>query len=151
MNSSRRHVYVDYAHTPDALEKTQTTVRAVLEPEQKLWVVFGCGGDRDRLKRPKMAAAASRIAHFVVLTSDNPRTEDPVQILEDIASGLETTAHVKKILDRRAAIHHALTSMSSRDVCVIAGKGHETYQIVGSEKLPFDDAEIAREILDQIA
>jgi UDP-N-acetylmuramoyl-L-alanyl-D-glutamate--2,6-diaminopimelate ligase len=140
-------VVVDYAHTPDALQRVLETARR-LTPG-RLGVVFGAGGDRDRGKRPLMGRIAAELAHRVWLTSDNPRSEDPVAILREIAAGVEPppaegyTAHP----DRRDAIVAALGWARAGDTVVIAGKGHETYQIVGSQTLPFDDRQVAREWL----
>lgn len=136
-------VFVDYAHTPDALERVLMAVRP--STEGKLWVVFGCGGDRDRGKRPEMGTIARRMADEVVVTSDNPRTEVPEKIIEDIlASGVK--ARVIDV-DRRAAIGAAISQAAAEDTIVIAGKGHEDYQIIGKEKLPFSDQEVARAFL----
>jgi UDP-N-acetylmuramoyl-L-alanyl-D-glutamate--2,6-diaminopimelate ligase len=132
-------VFVDYAHTPDALERALKAVRP--STEGKLWVVFGCGGDRDRGKRPEMGEIARRMADEVVVTSDNPRTEVPEQILEDILACGVTPRVVD--VDRRAAIGAAVSQAALEDTVVIAGKGHEDYQIIGREKLPFSDQEVA--------
>jgi UDP-N-acetylmuramoyl-L-alanyl-D-glutamate--2,6-diaminopimelate ligase len=138
-------VFVDYAHTPDALERALKAVRP--STEGRLWVVFGCGGDRDKGKRPEMGRIAGRCADEVVVTSDNPRTEVPEQILEDIlASGVK--ARVINV-DRRAAIGEAIRQASGQDTIVIAGKGHEDYQIIGKEKLPFSDQAVALSFLEQ--
>jgi UDP-N-acetylmuramoyl-L-alanyl-D-glutamate--2,6-diaminopimelate ligase len=134
----------DYAHTPDALERALCAVRPFATG--KLIVVFGAGGDRDRGKRPEMGAVAERVADRVILTSDNPRTEDPERILDDIASGLRRQDY-ERIEDRRQAIARALTVAGPEDVVLLAGKGHETYQIRGTEKLPFDERVIVRELL----
>lgn len=134
-------VFVDYAHTPDALEKACATLRE-LRPE-RLITVFGCGGDRDRNKRPLMAETASRSSDLVVLTSDNPRTEDPEQILDDAAKGLRG-ASSERIVDRREAIRRAIGLARPRDIVLIAGKGHETYQQIGDTKFDFDDRQEAR-------
>ena len=144
-------VAVDYAHTPDALARTLATARKLLTGQGRLAVVFGCGGDRDRGKRPLMGEIAVRLADRVWVTSDNPRTERPEAILDEIAAGIARARagldrHVT-IPDRKAAIRAALGWARAGDVVVIAGKGHETYQIVGSEVLPFDDREIARRVL----
>ncbi len=138
-------VLVDYAHTAEALEK----VLAYLKPlvRGKLLVVFGCGGDRDRGKRPLMAAAVERHADVAVLTSDNPRTEDPARILADVLQGFRVRKSVKVIADRREAIFKAVKSAKADDLLVIAGKGHETGQITREGVLPFDDREVAREAL----
>jgi UDP-N-acetylmuramoyl-L-alanyl-D-glutamate--2,6-diaminopimelate ligase len=142
-------VVVDYAHTPDALENVLTTARKLLEPGARLGVVFGCGGDRDRGKRPIMGGIATRLADRVWVTSDNPRSERPEAILAEIETGIPAAAagRHESIADRRRAIQGAVAWAREGDVVVIAGKGHETYQIVGSEELPFDDREVAREAL----
>jgi UDP-N-acetylmuramoyl-L-alanyl-D-glutamate--2,6-diaminopimelate ligase len=132
-------VIVDYAHKPDALEKLLAAVRE-LKPESNLWVVFGCGGDRDKGKRPQMGEIAARGADRVVVTSDNPRSEDPHKIIEEIvAAAPEATV----IENRRDAIAHAIDSAAATDVVVIAGKGHETYQVIGDRVVHFDDREEA--------
>jgi len=137
-------VFVDYAHTPDALEKACLTLRE-LKPE-RLITVFGCGGDRDRSKRPLMAAAAASASDVVFLTSDNPRTEDPAAILRDAEAGLGGCSS-RSIPDRREAIREAIELAKEGDLVLIAGKGHETYQQVGTEKFDFDDREVARECM----
>jgi UDP-N-acetylmuramoyl-L-alanyl-D-glutamate--2,6-diaminopimelate ligase len=142
-------VVVDYAHTPDALERTLATARKLVAPGGRLAAVFGCGGDRDRGKRPLMGGIAARLADRVWVTSDNPRSERPEAIIAEIITGIPQAAldrHVT-IPDRKAAIRSALEWARPGDVVVLAGKGHETYQIVGSEVLPFDDRAIAREAL----
>lgn len=137
-------VIVDYAHTPDALENVLSTLTEL--KQGKLWVVFGCGGDRDRTKRPMMGEIAGQLADCVVLTSDNPRSEDPMLILDDIAAGLESSAaKVVRIADRKEAIHHALSFAGKQDIILIAGKGHEDYQIIGSKRLNFSDQAVVRE------
>jgi UDP-N-acetylmuramoyl-L-alanyl-D-glutamate--2,6-diaminopimelate ligase len=186
-------VLVDYAHTPDALERVLGAVRGLLPgrgsrvaslepqvpnprpetPDPKLICVFGCGGDRDRGKRPLMGEIAARLSDWVLLTSDNPRTEDPAMILKDIEAGVEKTG-VKKFLlperhgamrtltsstergyyiepDRREAIRMAIRRAGPGDVVLIAGKGHEDYQILGTTKIDFDDRRVAREELALIA
>lgn len=142
-------VIVDYAHTPDALEKLLRAARE-LKPN-RLTCVFGCGGDRDKTKRPIMAKTSSELADFTVLTSDNPRTEDPEQILRDCAAGLVPEKESVCILDRREAIVHAIASAQPGDLVVIAGKGHEDYQIIGREKVHFDDREVARQAIEERA
>lgn len=137
-------VLIDFAHTPDALDGVLGTVKPLTKG--RLIVVFGAGGDRDRTKRRPMAEAVRRHADVVVLTSDNPRTEDPERILDDLAEGLEGVEHVR-LADRRAAICHALAQARSGDTVVLAGKGHETYQVVGREKRPFDERVVVRECL----
>jgi UDP-N-acetylmuramoyl-L-alanyl-D-glutamate--2,6-diaminopimelate ligase len=132
----------DYAHTPDALERALHAVRPFVEG--RLTVVFGCGGDRDRGKRPVMGGIAERLADHVILTSDNPRTEDPERILDEIEAGMQRDH--ERIEDRREAIARALGGASLNDVILLAGKGHETYQIRGTARLPFDEREIVREL-----
>jgi UDP-N-acetylmuramoyl-L-alanyl-D-glutamate--2,6-diaminopimelate ligase len=141
-------VVVDYAHTPDALERVLGTARKLTR--RRLGVVFGCGGDRDRGKRPIMGEIAARLANRIWVTSDNPRTESPEAIIDEIVVGLQRAGAEGRFVrqsDRRAAMADALTWAGPDDTVVIAGKGHETYQIVGTETLPFDDREVAREIL----
>jgi UDP-N-acetylmuramoyl-L-alanyl-D-glutamate--2,6-diaminopimelate ligase len=146
-------VVVDYAHTPDALERVLTTARRLVPSGGRLAAVFGCGGDRDRGKRPIMGEIAARIADRVWVTSDNPRTESPEAIVAEVMVGVARAgagagAHVA-MPDRQAAIHDALGWARGGDVVVIAGKGHETYQIVGSSVLPFDDRAVARAFLER--
>ena len=134
---------VDYAHTPDALENV---LRAAREATRgRLIVVFGCGGDRDAGKRPLMGAVAARLADRVFVTSDNPRSEDPLAIAEAVAAGIDATL----VLDRRAAIGAAIRAAEPGDTVVVAGKGHETYQIVGPLRLDFDDRAEVRAALAQ--
>jgi len=137
-------VVVDYSHTPDSLENALLALRETTA--HKLVVVFGAGGDRDRGKRPQMGRIAAHYADRVYVTSDNPRSEDPAAIVAEIEAGIGDAPHVAEI-DRRAAIHRAIEEASPGDVVLIAGKGHETYQIVGTQTLHFDDVEVAREAL----
>ncbi len=137
-------VLVDYAHTPDALENVLGAAREFTAG--KLYVVFGCGGNRDRTKRPRMAAAVARHADVAVLTSDNPRHEDPLAIMDDAKPGLKGAHRVILEPDRRRAIELALAEMRPEDVLVVAGKGHETYQQIGDVKHPFSDAAVVREL-----
>jgi UDP-N-acetylmuramyl-tripeptide synthetase len=135
---------VDYAHTPDAMTKALSALRPTTQQRKgKLWSVFGCGGDRDRSKRPLMAQAAEQEADAVVVTSDNPRTEDARVILNEICQGLSKPAALIEI-DRRLAIHQTIAMAQPEDVVLIAGKGHEDYQIIGADKLPFSDQTEAR-------
>ncbi len=139
------HVFVDYAHTDDAIRRVVTCLKQVCSG--RVFCVFGAGGDRDRTKRPKMARAAA-LADVVVVTSDNPRTESPQSIIEEILAGLPTgfgAFHVDP--DRRSAIEWAMTEARAGDCVLIAGKGHEPYQIIGREKFPFDDREVVHELL----
>ncbi len=135
---------VDYAHTPDALENVISTINDIRGEGQRLIVVCGCGGDRDATKRPEMAAIASRDADIAILTSDNPRTEDPEKILDQMMQGVEAGAQVLRITDRRQAIRTAVMLARKGDIILVAGKGHENYQIIGREKLHFDDREELR-------
>jgi UDP-N-acetylmuramoyl-L-alanyl-D-glutamate--2,6-diaminopimelate ligase len=132
---------VDYAHTPDALENVISTINEIRTPAQRLFVVCGCGGDRDATKRSEMGCIASRDADVAILTSDNPRTEDPEKILDQIMQGVEPGAQALRITDRRQAIRTAVVMASAGDIVLVAGKGHEDYQIIGREKLHFDDRE----------
>jgi UDP-N-acetylmuramoyl-L-alanyl-D-glutamate--2,6-diaminopimelate ligase len=134
---------VDYAHTPDALEKCLKAVRALLPAGSagRVIVVFGAGGDRDRTKRPHMGAAAARLADTVVITSDNPRTEDPEKIIDDIMEGIPAGTGVRREADRRSAIALAVSLAHPGDVILVAGKGHEDYQVIGREKRHFSDRE----------
>lgn len=148
-NSKGIGVFVDYAHTPDALRVVMQSLREI--SKGRLIVVFGCGGDRDRGKRPIMGELASRMADLVVVTSDNPRSEDPLAIIREILQGVKGSGReVWTESDRREAIHRALEASSAGDVVLIAGKGHEDYQIVGDQVLPFSDVEVAREILGEM-
>jgi UDP-N-acetylmuramoyl-L-alanyl-D-glutamate--2,6-diaminopimelate ligase len=151
-------VVVDYAHTDDALKNLLETARP-LAP-QRVITVFGCGGDRDTTKRPLMGAVAARLSDVVIITSDNPRSEDPAQIIEDIKRGIvlppdrvapgrqapQTTPYIA-IVDRKAAIERAVQDARPGDLVLVAGKGHEKYQVIGERTLPFDDVEVARAAL----
>jgi UDP-N-acetylmuramyl-tripeptide synthetase len=143
-------VVVDYAHSDDALLNVLRTAREVTRG--RIITLFGCGGDRDRSKRAPMGEAAGSLSDVVILTSDNPRTEDPNQILCDAEIGIQKTGKpYEKIADRREAIHHAIEQARSDDLVLIAGKGHEDYQIIGRETFHFDDKEVAREALKRLA
>jgi UDP-N-acetylmuramoyl-L-alanyl-D-glutamate--2,6-diaminopimelate ligase len=133
----------DYAHTPDALQRALETLRPLTTG--KLIVVFGAGGDRDRGKRAPMGELAVRLADVAIVTSDNPRTEDPERIVQEIVAGMHGKAH-ERILDRRQAIAHALAQARTGDTILLAGKGHETYQVIGTTKHPFDERVIVREL-----
>ncbi len=141
-------VIVDYAHTPDALENVLRTLRETGIPAEHLWCVFGCGGDRDQGKRHRMGAIAELLAGHVVVTSDNPRTEPPEEIIRMILKGMKHPEQALVFPDRRKAIREAIERADAEDVVLIAGKGHETYQVVGTEHIPFDDREEARRALN---
>jgi UDP-N-acetylmuramoyl-L-alanyl-D-glutamate--2,6-diaminopimelate ligase len=140
---------VDYAHTPDSLENVLRTARSLTDG--RVISVFGCGGDRDRGKRPQMGRISGELADMTVVTSDNPRSEEPEAIVGEILAGVAPGASVEAIVDRRAAIGHAVQLARAGDVVVVAGKGHEQGQeLAGGRKLPFDDAEVAREALREL-
>jgi UDP-N-acetylmuramoyl-L-alanyl-D-glutamate--2,6-diaminopimelate ligase len=146
-------VVVDYAHTDDALRNLLETARPLAR--SRLITVFGCGGDRDRAKRPLMGAVAGRLSDVVLITSDNPRTEDPERIIQEIRRGITPdTVHASQhlvltIADRRAAIVRAIELARPGDFVLIAGKGHENFQVIGDQALPFDDVVVAREALSR--
>ena len=141
------HVAIDYAHTPDAMESALTAARQVAGPNRVL-AVFGCGGDRDSQKRPEMGRVVERGADLAIVTSDHPRSEDPAEIIAAGLPGFENPSTAVVEPDRRAGIAVALAEARPGDVVVIAGKGHETYQEIGETRLPFDDAEVARRLLE---
>jgi UDP-N-acetylmuramoyl-L-alanyl-D-glutamate--2,6-diaminopimelate ligase len=138
-------VLVDYAHTPDGLNNALAASRPFATGQ--LICVFGCGGDRDRSKRPQMGAIAARLADQVVVTSDNPRSEDPQQILDDVVAGIPAGTRLAVEADRARAIAAAIAAAAPGDLVLIAGKGHEDYQILGSTKVHFDDREEAEKAL----
>lgn len=140
-------VVIDFAHTPDALDGALSAVRPLTAG--RLIVVFGAGGDRDVAKRRPMAQAVARVADVIVLTSDNPRTEDPEQILDDLAEGL-VDGEYERFADRRAAIRFALETARDGDTVLLAGKGHERYQVLGTESVPFDERVVVRECLEEL-
>jgi UDP-N-acetylmuramyl-tripeptide synthetase len=135
------HVVIDYAHSPDALERVLQVLAEIATGE--VWCVFGCGGERDRGKRPIMGAVAARLAQHVVLTDDNPRSEDPASIVTDICGGIDAQADVVVEHDRAAAIAYAIRAARPGDVVLVAGKGHEAVQAIGAARRPFDDREVA--------
>jgi UDP-N-acetylmuramoyl-L-alanyl-D-glutamate--2,6-diaminopimelate ligase len=141
-------VVVDFAHTPDALRRSLEALRA--HCSGKLWCVFGCGGDRDAGKRPEMGAIARELADRVVVTDDNPREEDPDAIVRAILAGAGSSLGVEVIRDRAAAIRHAIRCAASGDIVLVAGKGHESVQITGSESRPFSDQAVASAALAEI-
>jgi UDP-N-acetylmuramoyl-L-alanyl-D-glutamate--2,6-diaminopimelate ligase len=142
-------VVVDYAHTPDALERVLRAARQGLTNGGRVITVFGCGGDRDRTKRPLMGAAATRLADIAVLTSDNPRSEDPEAIIAEVAAGADPAGRLLIEPDRERAIAIALDLARSGDVVLLAGKGHERGQTIGDLVLPFDDHEVATRLLTE--
>jgi len=145
-------VVVDYAHTPDGLENILQTAQSI--KEKRIIVVFGCGGDRDATKRPIMGRIAAKYGDIIYVTSDNPRTEDPIQIVKDVEVGVKEALRdgtsYKVIVDRRDAINHAIGAAKSGDIVIIAGKGHEDYQILKDQTIHFDDREEARRALKEI-
>jgi UDP-N-acetylmuramoyl-L-alanyl-D-glutamate--2,6-diaminopimelate ligase len=141
----RPWVVVDYAHTPDALQRVLTTLEDAATGE--LWCVFGCGGDRDSGKRPMMGAVAADLADRIVLTDDNPRSEDPARIVAEIRAGMHDHPRVSVIHDRRAAIAAAIERARVGDVVLVAGKGHEAEQLLGSERRAFSDRAVIAELL----
>jgi UDP-N-acetylmuramoyl-L-alanyl-D-glutamate--2,6-diaminopimelate ligase len=144
-NSLGAAILVDYAHTDDGLTQVLTTLRAL--PHRRLYTLFGCGGDRDRGKRPKMGAAAGRLSDSVILTSDNPRTEEPRAIIRDIEEGIRGLCPYAVIEDRARAIADTIDLLQEGDILLVAGKGHETTQVVGVEALPFSDVDVVRQHL----
>jgi UDP-N-acetylmuramoyl-L-alanyl-D-glutamate--2,6-diaminopimelate ligase len=140
-------VIVDYAHTPDSLENLLTAARPFISG--KMICVFGCGGDRDRTKRPLMGGIAARLSDQAIVTSDNPRTENPDQILKDVIAGISSDVAAIVNVDRASAIANAIANANPGDGILIAGKGHEDYQIIGTEKIHFDDREEARSALEK--
>ena len=151
-NPKNVHVFVDYAHKPDALEKVLeclNKIRKNTKSSSKIITVFGCGGDRDPGKRPLMAKIAASLSDQVVVTSDNPRSEDPEKIILDICKGFKKTdlKKVSKFTDRKTAMQKAIEIARPDDVILIAGKGHETYQIIGNKTFDFDDVQVVRDLL----
>jgi UDP-N-acetylmuramoyl-L-alanyl-D-glutamate--2,6-diaminopimelate ligase len=143
-------VLVDYAHTPDGLEQALASARELTTGQGRVIVVFGAGGDRDRAKRPLMGSVATRLADLAVLTSDNPRSEDPQAIIDQVAAGSNGKAQLDIEVNREAAIRGALAAATVHDVVLIAGKGHELVQEVAGRTVAFDDAEVARQALIDI-
>ncbi|MGH1373835.1 MAG: UDP-N-acetylmuramoyl-L-alanyl-D-glutamate--2,6-diaminopimelate ligase [Cellvibrionaceae bacterium] len=139
---SKPQVLVDFAHTADALESVLLAIRA--HSQKKLWCVFGCGGDRDKGKRVLMAEVAEKYADHVVVTSDNPRSEDPQSILQDVLKGFQKPERVISQVDRRAAIEYAIENAAQADCVLVAGKGHEQYQLIAGEKISFSDLDVAK-------
>ena len=142
-NPRQLQVFVDYAHKPDALKNVLQTLQEI--KEGRLITVFGCGGNRDAQKRPQMAAIAETLSDFTIVTNDNPRGEDPAEIARQVISGFKTRDRYTIELDRKRAIHQALSLAKPEDIVLIAGKGHETYQVFGDQTFPFDDRQIVKE------
>lgn len=140
-------IFVDYAHTPDALDNVSSTIKEFLKKDEKLSIVFGCGGDRDQSKRPQMAQIAQKYGDKIIVTSDNPRTENPQDIIDQILSGFTDMSNVTSMVSREEAIRHAISKAGKKDIVLIAGKGHETYQEINGIRNHFDDREIAEEAL----
>lgn len=150
--STRPLVIVDYAHTPDGLSNILATARKLVPDGGKLITVFGCGGDRDPTKRPKMGKITEQLSDKIIVTSDNPRTEDPQQIITDILTGIQSldSEHVKVEINRAQAIEMAIKEAGEDDVVIIAGKGHEDYQILADKTIHFDDREVVREVISKL-
>lgn len=147
-------VIVDYAHTPDALGRVLDTAREIIAPGSRIILVFGCGGDRDKTKRPMMGRVAAHGADYVIVTSDNPRSEEPLDIAQQIIAGIADNEHKAVMsveLDRRSAIELAMMSARKGDLVIIAGKGHETTQTIGDRILPFNDVLVAQELIGEIS
>lgn len=143
-------IYVDFAHTDDAILNVLTTLKEIQKPSGRLIVVFGCGGDRDRTKRPKMAQACEQYADFCVVTSDNPRSEDPEAIIDEIIKGFSKSTIYQVEIDRKAAIQKAVEMIELDDILLIAGKGHETYQVFAHKTIEFDDCKVAADACVQL-
>ena len=143
---------VDYAHTPDALKNVLETINDIRTGNEKLLTIVGCGGDRDKTKRPKMAHIASTLSSKVLFTSDNPRTEDPNKIIDEMEAGVPAEYYNRtlSIVDRKQAIKTACQMACVNDIILIAGKGHETYQEVNGERTDFDDLKVVKEVLEKL-
>jgi UDP-N-acetylmuramoyl-L-alanyl-D-glutamate--2,6-diaminopimelate ligase len=148
VSKSLPRVFVDYAHTPDALDKIQDVLREMLTEGERLITVFGCGGDRDSKKRPLMGRSVAERSDVVIVTSDNPRTEDPERIIAEIIKGIVNIDVIREV-DRKIAIEKAINLADRNDIVLIAGKGHEDYQIIGHEKKFFCDRTFAKEFIDK--
>ena len=142
-------IMIDYAHTPESLEKILSSVK--IYTKGRVISVFGCGGDRDKNKRPMMGEVSGRVADYTIITSDNPRTEDPETIVNDILEGIKKTkGKYECIVDRKEAIKKAISMANKRDIIVLAGKGHEQYQEINKVRYPFDENVIVNEIIDEM-
>jgi len=148
ISKGKKRVIVDYSHTPDSLEKTLQAIKNVNKDKASVITVFGCGGNRDKTKRPLMGKIASDNSDKVIITSDNPRNEEPMLIIDEIIKGIKKKNYIV-IEDRAKAIEFAIKDSPKNSVILIAGKGHEDYQIIGNEKKHFSDQEIAKEILNK--
>ena len=147
-NKEELAIMIDYAHNPESLSNVLKATKTYTKG--RVICVFGCGGDRDKTKRPEMGEIAGRLADYTIVTSDNPRTEDPEAIVEQIKEGIEKTkGKFEVVVDRREAIAKAIKMMNKRDIVILAGKGHETYQEINGEKFPFDERVIVKEILGE--
>ena len=146
------HIFIDYAHTPDALENVLKTINDIRTNNEQLITVVGCGGDRDKTKRTIMAHIATNMSNKVIITSDNPRSEDPIDIIADMEKGVEPQNQRKtlSIIDRKQAIKTACQLAGPNDIILIAGKGHETYQEINGVRHDFDDMKIVKEFLEQL-
>ena len=145
-NSKELPIMIDYAHSPESLQNILSAVKSYTRG--RVISVFGCGGDRDKTKRPIMGEISGRIADFTFVTSDNPRTEDPEQIVKEIEEGIKkTNGNYKVVVDRTEAIKEAIKMANKLDIIVLAGKGHEPYQEINGEKLPYDERIIVKEII----
>lgn len=149
IKKASKTVVIDYSHTPDSLEKALFTLRELANNQHKIYCVFGAGGDRDKTKRPKMGKIASELADKVIVTSDNPRTEEPLAIIEDIKVGI-TKDNYEVIPDREEAIKYSIINSENNVIILIAGKGHEDYQIIGTQKIHFSDYETAKKYLEKL-
>ena len=148
-NKKELNIMIDYAHSPESLENILQAVKTYTKG--RVIVVFGCGGDRDKGKRPLMGEIAGRIADYSIVTSDNPRTEDPEAIIKDIEEGIsKTKGKYEVIVDRKKAIEKAIAMANKRDLVILAGKGHEPYQEINKEKYPFDERVIVKEIINNM-
>ena len=144
-NACNLTVLVDYAHSPDALQTVLSTIRSISPSNRQIWTMFGCGGDRDRSKRPQMGATAAQLSDHCVLTSDNPRSEDPLSIINDVRSGITKSIHIEP--DRSKAIEWIIAAAEPGDIVLLAGKGHERTQSIGNQVIELDDRALARTAL----
>ena len=149
-NKEELKLMIDYAHTPDSLKSILETAKTYTVG--RVICVFGCGGDRDKIKRPQMGEISGKIADYTIITSDNPRTEEPEEIVKEIEKGIKKTkGKYECIIDRREAMKKAIGMANKKDIVIFAGKGHETYQEIGKEKYPFDERIIVKKILEELS